>query len=154
MVKSGKQAWSMDTAGSNMHRAATALAPKPFENPPDTHRYLKRTCRALVISAINQLPAPRTARAGPLVQHAARGPAHTISGRSAAKAAKAQVCYTARTALYRTSECFSCYHLMNPGRKIRGTGMLYRTLAATGVRMRRTYLHCDLARTAFLSNKS
>ena len=58
----------MRTACSNMHRAATALAPKPFRNPPDNHRYLKRTRRALVIPAINQLPAPRTARAGPLVQ--------------------------------------------------------------------------------------
>ena len=128
-----------------MHRAATALAPKPFEKPPDTHRYLKRTRRALVISAINQLPAPRTARAVQAGRYAACGPAHTISGHLAAQAAKAQVCYTARTALYRTSECFLCYHVMDRWRKIRVTGMLYRNMAATGVRMRRTCLHCDLA---------
>ena len=86
------------SACSNMPRCSRARMLKPFQTPQDTCGYMKRAKRALDVSAISRLPAPRTARSGPVRQHAVWGPAHAISGHYAGKAANTQVCYTARTA--------------------------------------------------------
>ena len=71
---------AMRTAGSNMHRAATALTPLPVQKPPDTRRHAKSLKCLDITSRAPGVCRQSTARARPAAGEEVRGPAHAISG--------------------------------------------------------------------------